>query len=344
MRTLRAVLSTSAILCIGLASSDVFAQQKCATPKTTCAGHSGYYAPSEDVDRLTAVADPILRDVRTCLDGAGAKHVASVLVIRWDSDGKPVEVRIDVPGYESLPCVQKAQSKLATLQNPRETAIRCEFGCAQPAPPKPIPAPVVVPAPVPTTQPTTQPAPAPAPTTEPTPAPKPLPQYEKVWYGYQTLIADAASFGLFAAGLSVRSGGLVAAGYTGFVLGTPIVHMVHGNVGPGFGSIGLRLLMPLIGLGVGAIVGVIASGTSGSGSFDRFADGANGAVNGAVIGGIIGAAGCSLIDAAGFAYTKERIDDRAATIAPRRPARAFTFTPTLALQRGFTSVGVVGQF
>src|SRR4051794_20309368 len=84
----------------------------CTTPKTTCVGHSGYYASAEDVDRLTAVADPVLRDVRTCLDASGDKHVPSVLVIRWDSEGKPVDVKIDVPGYESLACVQQAQAKL----------------------------------------------------------------------------------------------------------------------------------------------------------------------------------------------------------------------------------------
>lgn len=341
IRARRALLTGAATLALGLAPRGAAAQQKCAAPKTTCAGHSGYYAPSDDIDRLTAVADPILRDVRTCLDGNGAKHVPSVLVIRWDSEGKPVDVRIDVPGYESLPCVQKSQSKLATLQNPRETAIRCEFGCVQPAPPKPAPAPVVVPPPTPAPEPK-QAQPTPAPAAEPAPAPKEQPRYERTWYGYQTLIADGISVGLLVAGVSAKSGGLVAAGYTGFVLGTPIVHMVHGNIGPGFGSIGLRLLLPVIGLGVGAIVGVISGGTSGSGAFERFGSGANGAVNGAVVGGLIGAGGSALIDAAGFAYAKERVDDHPITLAPR--PRTFTLAPSFNVQRHYASLGVAGQF
>ena len=78
-RALRAIFTGAAALTVvGVLPVDAAAQPACTTPKTTCAGHSGYYAPAEDLDGLTAVADPILRDVRTCLDGVGAKHVASV--------------------------------------------------------------------------------------------------------------------------------------------------------------------------------------------------------------------------------------------------------------------------
>jgi hypothetical protein len=339
-RALRAALTGAAALTIvGVAPRNAAAQQACKTPKTTCSGHSGYYAPSEDIDRLTAVADPILRDVRTCLDGVGARHVASALVIRWDSDGKPVDVKIDVPGYESLPCVQKAHAKISTLQNPRETAIRCEFGCPQPPAPKPAPAPVVVAPPAPT-----QPAPvvtAPAPT--PPPAKVEAPQYEKVWYGYQTLIADGISFGTLVGGIASRSGGVTTAGYLGFLFVTPIIHMVHGNVGPGFGSIGIRFLLPLMSLGVGAIAGLIVGGSSGGG-FDKFANGASGAVNGAVIGGLIGVGGCVAIDAAGFAYRKERVDSRSITRGPRRPQPWFTLAPSLDVQKDRAAFGVAGQF
>jgi hypothetical protein len=345
-----AVAGAMTLAIVSVLSGDAAAQQACTAPKTRCAGHSGYYAPADDIDRLTAVADPILHDVRTCLDGIGAKHVPSVLIIRWDSEGKPVDVKIDVPGYESLPCVQKAHHKLATLQNPRETAIRCEFGCAPPPTPKSAPPPVVVAPPAPAPAPVSTPVqPTPVQPTPSQPSPPPgrrpeQPEYEKVWYGYQTLIADAASATLFAGGLFSKSGGATLGGYLGFVLATPIVHMVHGNIGPGFGSIGLRLLMPVIGIGVGAIAGVIIGGTSGSGSFDRFADGANGAVNGAVIGGLIGAAGCVLIDAAGFAYSKERVDNTPITLGPRRPQPSFTLAPSLGVQKDRASFGVVGRF
>ena len=73
-RSLRVVLAGTATLAvIGGFSRDAAAQQPvCTTPKTTCAGNAGYYASTEDVDRLTAVADPLLRELRTCLDAGGA--------------------------------------------------------------------------------------------------------------------------------------------------------------------------------------------------------------------------------------------------------------------------------
>ena len=341
-RALRAALVGAATFVMVGVGRDASAQEACKTPKTTCSGHSGYYAPAEDLDRLTAVADPILRDVRTCLDGAGAKHVPSALVIRWDSEGKPADVRIDVPGYESLPCVQKAQNKIAKLQNPRETAIRCEFGCPAPPAPQPAPSPVVVPPPLPA-----QPAPAtttPAPTPAPAPPKYEQPQYEKVWYGYQTLIADGISFGTLIGGIASRSAGVTTAGYLGFLFVTPIVHMVHGNIGPGFGSIGIRLFMPLVSMGIGAIAGLVVGGTGGSGSFDHFARGANGAVNGAVIGGLVGVGACVAIDAGGFAYTKERVDDHGISRGPRRPQPWFTLAPSVDVQKDRAALGVVGQF
>jgi hypothetical protein len=320
-----------------------------------CSGHNGYYAASDDLARLTAVADPILREVRACLDANAGKHVPSVLVIRWNSEGEPVDVKIDVPGYQGLPCVQSAQAKIATLQNPRETSIRCELGCPKPPPPTPAPAPVVVPAPAPTTQPIptnapgTQPAtaapPAPTPAAAPPPVPE-QPRYEKVWYGYQTLIADAITLGLLVGGTASRSGGAVTTGYVGFLLGTPIVHMVHGNLGPGFASIGIRLMLPLIGMGVGAVVGVISGGTQGSGDLERFGNGANGAINGLVIGGFIGAAGCVAIDALGFAYTKERTDERANNmLRPKlRQQPWFRLAPAVDVQKDRASLGITGRF
>lgn len=341
-RSLRVVLAGAATLAIIGSSRDASAQPTCTTPKTTCGGNAGYYASSEDVDRLTAVADPILRDVRTCLDGNGAKHVPAVLVIRWDSEGKPVEVKIDVPGYESLPCVSKGAAKLSSLQNPRETSIRCEFGCAKPPPPTPPPvvAPVVVPPPGPKQSTPTAAPPPPPPVVADKPA---APQYEKVWYGYQTLIVDAVSFGLVVGGLASSTPDITTVGYLTFLLGAPVVHFVHGNVGPGFGSLAIRVLLPPLAMGIGAITGLIVGSSSGSGDLEKFGNGANGAISGLVLGGLIGVAGCIAIDAAGFAYTKEKVEPNT-TYAPQRRERWFTLAPTMDFRKDHASVGVVGRF
>jgi hypothetical protein len=309
----------------------------CTTPKTTCSGSGGYYASSDDLNRLTAVADPILRDVRTCLDGAGGKHVPSVLVIRWDSDGKAVDVRIDAPGYESLPCVQKAQTKLANLQNPHETAIRCEFGCNKPQPPPlPPPSAPVATAPAAVPPPTTAAPAATAPATQQPPAPvAPPPRYEKVWYGYQTLIADAISIPLFAVGATTKTDGLTGAGYVGFALGAPVIHWVHGNVGKGFGSLGIRVGAPPTLALFGALGGVIADGGRGNTG--------DSALTGAWVGVGIGVAAAVVVDAAGFAYTKELVEPSTTPTAKARE-NGFAFSPTFDVRKDHATLGVAGTF
>lgn len=137
------------------------AQGTCTEPKTRCASADGYYAPGEDIARVNAVTEPVMKEIRQCLDAAGGKQVAPSVTLRWNSDGKVVSVKFDAPGYETQPCITKATQKLAALQNPHETAIRCDHGCAPPPPSSP-PAPLA-PIPPPTATAVVQPPPAPAP-------------------------------------------------------------------------------------------------------------------------------------------------------------------------------------
>ena len=163
---------------------------------------------------------------------------------------------------------------------------------------------------------------------------QPEKRYEKVWYGYQPLIADAISISLFLGGAASTTDGVTTAGYLGFILGTPIIHMAHGNIGKGFGSLGLRVGVPLTAAAIGAISGLIIASRSG----DR--DEAAG--TGAIIGASIGVAGCVVIDAAGFAYTKELVEERAVTTA--RPRPTFTLAPSVDVRKDRAAIGIVGQF
>jgi len=67
----------------------------------------------------------------------------------------------------------------------------------------------------------------------------------KHWYGWQTLLVDLGSV------LTIPLGGV---GLAGYALGAPIVHLAHGQVGRGVGSLGLRLALPLVGGAVGCRV------------------------------------------------------------------------------------------
>lgn len=310
------------------------AQGVCKTPKTACIADGGYYAPSDDLARVTGVTEPVFKELRACLDAAGGKHITPAIVIRWDAEGKVAAVKVDVPGYDTLPCVAKASGKLSALQNPHETAMRCEYGCNPPkaaATPPPPPPPPVDPAPAATVAVT---APPPA---EPKPAPAPVAMTERQWFGWQTLIADAITMSLFFGGIAAEgdTGGIIALGYLGYIHASPIIHWVHGNVGKGFASFGMRIGMPLVAAGIGAIVGLSTKDND-----DDLAGFTSAAAFGAVIGAGLGAAGASLIDALALAYTKPRpIPKDALVTAPK-----LKLQPMFDVRANRASFGIGGSF
>ena len=97
----------------------------------------------------------------------------------------------------------------------------------------------------------------------------------RAWYGYQTLAVDGsaflfASYGSYVAVTEAQAdssgavlGGLVIAGLAGvsYVLVPPIIHWAHGRMAAGFTSLGIRVLFPVAGLGVGALASEIANGS-----------------------------------------------------------------------------------
>lgn len=316
-----------------LLASSAGADPACTQPKTTCGGADGYYASLDDVNRLVAVSDPVLKDLRACLDAAGGKHITPNVTIRWDSEGKPVSVKIDAPGYDMLPCIAKITTKLSTLQNPHETAIRCDYGCAKPPPPTPPPTPI--PPPTPMTPPGLVVAPpTPPPAGAPPPPPYAGPPLEKEWYGWQGLIFDAAAIGIFVGGWAADDGKIVGAGWFTYILGAPITHWAHLNVGKGFADFGLRVGIPVAGFLVGGLLG-FGGGVDGDGAFRNFGPHSNGPVVGAVIGGAIGTVAASALDAFVLAYTKPK---------PVESASWLTWQPTVDLRPGRGTVGVGGTF
>lgn len=118
------------------------------------------------------------------------------------------------------------------------------------------------------------------------------------WYGWQTLVADGASFAALLAGASLtsdRSGGddlgdtFAWTGLLGYEFAPGIIHFAHRNPGRGFASFGLRLGMPL----AAAFVGASLASTCNT----NLCEG-----NGAGIGALLGMGGAMAIDAAVFAY------------------------------------------
>src|SRR5262249_12349307 len=94
------------------------------------------------------------------------------------------------------------------------------------------------------------------------------PARPRYWYGWQMLTVDGisvtAGLAIGFSGLAVHDGGAkwsqtapvgFSIGGAGLLFGGPIVHWTHGNIGKGFGSLGMRLGLALlfgaVGFGVG---------------------------------------------------------------------------------------------
>lgn len=90
------------------------------------------------------------------------------------------------------------------------------------------------------------------------------------WYGWQTLSIDGA---VLATGLlpiipktsSPTANTTIAITWvSAYALGAPIVHWAHGQVGKGFGSMGMRVVGPFAGVFLGAGVGFLTGADFGA--------------------------------------------------------------------------------
>ena len=155
------------------------------------------------------------------------------------------------------------------------------------------------------------------------------------WYGWQTLIVDGLSLvvvPVVAAKSESSAGAALAVG--GYVLGGPIVHWAHGEVARGFGSLGLRVGLPV----VGALGGALAEG---AGSNCRSYCG----LAGGLVGGAFGVLAALVIDPAVLAY--ERVDDEPSVARSKpAPARSNVALSPLAAPRkeGGFDLGLGGTF
>ena len=134
----------------------------------------------------------------------------------------------------------------------------------------------------------------------------PVPQYDD--YRLTLMFSDAAAISLLIGTAAVSENetiatGFVVAGLGTYALGGPIIHFVHKQPARGFGSFGLRVGLPLVGISMG--VGLAAGCGSGDGSEWC-------AVGAIIFGGVI---------AVGGALTAMIVDDSILGRAPRNPRK-----------------------
>jgi hypothetical protein len=164
-------------------------------------------------------------------------------------------------------------------------------------------------------------APTPKPDRPDDAAPEP-PQTSR-WYGGQTLFVDGTSIGLVVLGATQESSGLIGLGVSGYLLGGPIVHWAHGHAGKGFGSLGLRVGLPI----GGALAGVgLANCHGGGGGYCGLGE--------ALVGFSLGIIGAIVIDSAALAYEDVPVESRpTARVAP-----------SLQVSQSSVCLGLVGAF
>jgi hypothetical protein len=126
---------------------------------------------------------------------------------------------------------------------------------------------------------------------------------------------------------------LLASSALAYGFDAPTVHWVHGRVGVGFASLGLRAGLPLGGALLGALVAETVAWARGGFFCDYYDECHSRADLGAAIGAALGGAGAIVLDAAVLAYD---------TPGPAR-ARGVRLAPHLGLGRRAT-VGLSAQF
>jgi hypothetical protein len=144
------------------------------------------------------------------------------------------------------------------------------------------------------------------------------------WYGWQTLIAIAPfDIAMFAGLARFGDTGGTAAFATGFIgrsLAPGIVHMAHGRVGTGFGSVGLHLATTATGFAVGYGIGIAVENScmQRTGCNNGFRDIPAGTIYGAVAGSMVG----TVLDVVFFAHRQRLSWTAQAPAAPSAPVWA----------------------
>jgi hypothetical protein len=94
--------------------------------KTTCTSDS---LPMEDQTRLAEGIQPMLKEMRVCLDRVNADSINPAVIARFESNGLMSALKSDTGGYDDSACVQTARSKPPNVAVSRAASARCEYRC-----------------------------------------------------------------------------------------------------------------------------------------------------------------------------------------------------------------------
>jgi len=132
---------------------------------------------------------------------------------------------------------------------------------------------------------------------------------DRTWYGYQTLLVDAALIGLFASAPAWArfdgAGAILILDAATFAFASPVIHTVHGNGEASAISVGLHAGLPFSGMWIGFVVGMSLPCSCGLDAWFCFC-GLSNAGEGAFAGSLVGGALATVIDAAFLAWERHK--------------------------------------
>ena len=149
---------------------------------------------------------------------------------------------------------------------------------------------------------------------------------QRRWYGWQTLLTDAAALGLLVGAASSQS--TATPGLALYALGGPGVHAGHGHAGKALGSLALRVSLPVT---VGYVGYAIDSANCGESEWFC-------GLEGAAAGILVGTVAAITIDSAVLA------NEDAVGATRKNASRRVRFAPAVSVVPGRYSAGLVGTF
>ncbi|MBS2015006.1 MAG: hypothetical protein JST00_19095 [Deltaproteobacteria bacterium] len=96
---------------------------------TTCKSDSTSMVPPDDLQRVAERLSPTLGQVRVCLDRVSAQNIEPTIIVRFESAGQMISLKLDAGGYDELACIVDARSRVPALTTSRAASLRCEHRC-----------------------------------------------------------------------------------------------------------------------------------------------------------------------------------------------------------------------
>ena len=85
----------------------------------------------DDQRNIANGLQPMLKDIRVCLDRVNAQQIDPAVIARFEPNGRLSGMKIDAGGYDDIQCVKELRSSPSQLTISRAASVRCEYRCVK---------------------------------------------------------------------------------------------------------------------------------------------------------------------------------------------------------------------